>query len=568
MIRRIVTVIALLAVCAIAFVGTGADDEAPKGRTIEIAFDNAFGLTEGGDLRVAGVRAGVTEKFKNSRGPECQNPPRTAQQIPRDKPRTCAIVIAKIEEEGFSSFRTDSRCDIRQQSLIGEYYVDCQPGRAPRELPKGERIPVQRTTSTVPLDLVNNIMRRPYRERLRLILAELGTGLAGRPEDLREVLRRAHPGLRETRKVLQILGDQREIIRNFISDSDTVVAELDEKKEEVARFIREAGRTAEISASRRDNIAAGFQRLPGFLAELEPTMARLGELTDAQTPLLRDLQRAAPALDEFLTRLGPFTEASRPAFRSLGETSEVGIDAFRESREEIDELRRLAAAAPTLGKPLRQFLQTSDDRRRAVDRDPRAEESAPEAPDKNSNQPSPRRGFTTMEALLNYLYWQTLAINQFDEFSHILRTANFINGCSPVQNDLRGPEMGGSEAQETTRNICKSWLGDYQPGILNPDPTDPDGGRFGFNQGEGQTTAASSKPVTEKTRPEKKGERRSAGEPAALPLPGQFDPSVPHVTLPPGIADLVNGVRGGGGSAPGGAQNESAEQLLDFLLAP
>ena len=567
MTRRIVTVVCLLAVVAIAFVGTGAENEAEKGRQVRIAFDNAFGLTEGGDLRVAGVRAGVTERFENSRGKECQNPPATAQQIPRDKPRTCAIVIAKISEKGFESFRTDSRCDIRQQSLIGEYYVDCQPGEAPQELPDGGTIPVQRTTSTVPLDLVNNVMRRPYRERLRLILAELGTGLAGRPEDLREVLRRAHPGLRETRRVLKILGDQRDTIRDFIEDSDTVVAELEDKKEEVARFIREAGETAEISASRRDNIAAGFQRLPGFLSELEPTMARLGELTDAQTPLLRDLQVAAPALDEFLTRLGPFTEASRPAFRSLGETSQAGISAFRESREEVDELRRLAAAAPTLGKPLRQFLEVSDDRRRAIDRDPRAEQSAPEAPDKNSNQPSPRRGFTAMEALLNYLYWQTLAINQFDEFSHILRTANFITGCTPIQNDLRGPEMGGTEEQAALRESCSSYLGPYQPGILNPDPTDPDGGRIGFGQGGGET-GGSNRVVTRKTLPKKKGERRGAGEPAALPLPGQFDPSVPHVTLPPAVEGLVNGVRSGDGPAPSGAGGQDAEQLLDFLMAP
>ena len=570
MMRRILTGLALVAVTVLAVVGTGAEDEATKGYTLRIAFDNAFGLTEGGDLRVAQVRAGGTTKFENSRGPECQNAPKNSQQTSREGPRTCAIVIAKIEEEGFKSFRKDAHCDIRQQSLIGEYYVDCQPGTAKEELPDNGIIPVRQTTSTVPLDLVNNIMRRPYRERFRLILAELGTGLAGRPEDLREVLRRAHPGLRETRKVLQILGNQKQVIRDFIEDSDTVVAELDDKKEEVARFIRETGETAEISASRRDNIAAGFQRLPTFLAELQPTMARLGELTDEQTPLLRDLQAAAPALNEFLTRLGPFTEASRPAFRSLGETSEVGIDAFRESREEIDELRRLAAAAPKLGKPLRQFLQTSDDRDRAIDRDPRAEESAPESPDKNSNKGSPRRGFTAMESLLNYIYWQTLAINQFDEFGHILRTANFITGCTPPQNDLRGPEMGGSKAQENLRNSCKSWLGGYQPGILNPDPTDPDGGRIGFGQGGGQTSGANNDLATEKTLPKKPGERRSAGDPAALPLPGQFDPSVPHPTLPPGVQDLVDGARSGanaGSSAPSGGGDNSA-QLLDFLLAP
>ena len=562
--RRILSLLALVAVVALAFVATGADDDGPKGKQIEIAFDNAFGLTEGGDLRVGGVRAGQTTKFKTSRGPECQT-----EETKRSgrRPRTCAIVIAKINEDGFKSFRENAHCDIRQQSLIGEYYVDCQPGNAAKEQPD-KPIPVQRTNSTVPTDLVNNILRRPYRERFRLILAELGTGLAGRPEDLREVLRRAHPGLRETRKVLQILGDQENIIRNFIEDSDTVVAELDDKKREVARWIRETGETAEISASRRDAIAAGFQRLPTFLAELRPTMAELENLTDAQTPLLRDLQRAAPSLNEFFTRLGPFTEASRPAFRSLGETSRVGRRAFIESREEIDELQRLAAGARTLGKPLRQFLEQSDSRDRAVDKDPRAEESAPPAPDKTSNSPTPRRGFTAMESLLNYIYWQTLAVNQFDETSHILRTANFIiEDCSDIQNDLRTPEMGGSAEQDAIRKKCGGYLGPYQPGITAPDPTDPDGGRLGFPEGQDGTQGAQTGSARRlvRTRPSKPGERRGPGEPAALPLPGQLDPSVPHLTLPPAIQELVDQLRNGEADAPAG---QTTQQMLDFLMAP
>ncbi|MDQ3934126.1 MAG: MlaD family protein [Actinomycetota bacterium] len=564
--RRIVIGLSLVAVCALAVVGTGADDDGPKGKEIRIAFDNAFGLTTGGDLRVAGVRAGETTEFKTSRGPECQN--EETKNLPA---RTCALVIAKITEDGYKSFRTDAQCDIRQQSLIGEYYVDCQPGDDPQEQPKGRPIPVQRTTSTVPTDLVNNVLRRPYRERFRLILAELGTGLAGRPQDLQEVLRRAHPGLRETRKVLQILGDQKEIIRDFIQDSDTVVGELDDKRREVARWIREAGETAAISASRRDAIAAGFQRLPTFLDELEPTMAELGELTDAQTPLLRDLQRAAPSLNEFLTRLGPFTEASRPAFRSLGETSQVGIRAFNESSEEIAELRRVASGARGLGKPLRQFLEQADNRAMAIDNDPRAAESAPPPPDKNAiaNTPGPRKGFTTMEAVLNYIYWQTLAINQFDETSHILRTANFIiEDCSDFQNDLRTPEMGGTAEQDEIRKRCNSYLGPYQPGVTDPDPTDPDGGRLGFPEGQDGGAGETSPPPSSfrRTRPSKAGERRSAGDPAALPLPGQFDPSVPHVTLPPALQELVDELRNGGSDAA--PSTPATEQMLDFLLAP
>jgi ABC-type transporter Mla subunit MlaD len=145
--------------------------------------------------------------------------------------------------------------------------------------------------------------------------------------------------------VLRVLGDQNEVIKNFITDSDTVINELEKNKRDVVRWVGEAGDAAEISATRRNELRANFQRFPEFLDELRPTMARLDELADEQTPLLADLQRAAPDLDTFFTRVGPFSEASRPAVRSLGDAGEVGTKAFREGRQELA-VREAAAPVP------------------------------------------------------------------------------------------------------------------------------------------------------------------------------------------------------------------------------
>jgi ABC-type transporter Mla subunit MlaD len=534
-IRRIAAVAALLVAAAAALVLTGAEEQ-PGGRTIKIPFDNAFGLTEGGDLRVGGVRAGTTEKFDISKGPECQSK-RVHQAGPA---RTCAVVVAKVTEPGFESFRADASCDVRQQSLIGEYYVDCQPGSSKRELPNNI-VPIDQTASTIPLDLINNIYRRPYRERLRLILSELGTGLAGRPQDLANVLRKAHPGLRETTKALHILEGQTDIIKNFISDSDVVVAELEANKRSVARWVDAAENISRISASRRGDIQAGWNRLPRFLGELEPTMARLGQLADEQTPLLRDLQTAAPDLQETFTRLGPFAEASRPAFRSLGDSSVKGIRAFRASANEVDELRQLAAEAPRLGKPLRQLLQTADDRSRGRP-DTRAGQTAPPDPDPTSIKNSKRTAFTAMESVWNYIYWQTLAINEFDSFSHFLRVMLIVGSeCAPYAN--------AKEAQNKARQEhCNAWLGPYQPGINKPDPT---------------ADGAAAKLAAKR---EKNGDTRGAGQPEALPDPGQRDISQPQVVLPPGLQDVQNEAAAQGQAPATGAP--APDQLLDFLLGP
>ena len=117
-----------------------------------------------------------------------------------------ALVDIEITKPGFDDLRADVFCETRPQSLIGEYFVDCQAGGKGRELEPGATIPVAQTGTTVPVDLVNNIMRRPYRERFSILLSELGAALAARGDDLNETIRRAVPALRETDRVLAMLA--------------------------------------------------------------------------------------------------------------------------------------------------------------------------------------------------------------------------------------------------------------------------------------------------------------------------------------------------------------------------
>jgi virulence factor Mce-like protein len=444
--RRVVAIVAVLALLAGAAISLGANgDEDSTGKTYELLFDNAFGLTEGGDFKVAGVRAGQTSEF----------------DITKVDGRPLALVKAEVTEPGLADLRSDARCEIRPQSLIGEYFVDCQPGTSDEALPDGGRLPVDQTSSTIAIDLVNDVMRRPFRERFRLIVGELGAGLAGRPDDLSNVLRRAHPALRETSETLGILGRQTDTIETFIGDAQTVISALENRKQDVSRFVREAGNTAEVSASRREELGETFRRLPAFLGELDPYMGRLGDLTEAQTPVLRDLQSASGELNTFLTRLRPFTDEGIPAFNALGEMSVVGRRAVRKTTEEIRELRRLGQDAPGFAKPLRQFLQTIDDRSRAAEPDRRAAASGPPAGDK-THTTSSRAGFTGMEALWNFFYWQTLSTNALDDVGHVLRLSVLVNECSPYT----------VKPSKELLDECNQFLGPTQPGVTTPDPTE------------------------------------------------------------------------------------------------
>ena len=536
MIRRIATVFLMLAAAAGAVVVTGADSGG-GGKTYEIEFDNAFGIVEGGDLKIGGVVAGKTESFELQRRPPYN-----------------VIVKSKVSEPGFDTLRSDASCAVRQQSLIGEYFVDCEVGKSGNELPDGGRIPVKQTSSTIPLDLIQNVMRRPYRERFRIIISELGTGLAGRPQDLNEVIRRAHPALRETQQTLSILRRQNRMITGFIEDADRVSAAVEPFREDVARWAREASDTAEIQASRSDELARYWNRLPVFLSELEPTMAQLEETANEQIPTLRQLGRAAPALESFFAAVPDFARNSRGSLRALGQASDTGRRALRASTDEIAELNQLAKNAPRFGKPLRQFLQAIDDRKRSIDDDPEAGLRAPPAPDKTAFRAG--QGYTGMENLFNYVYWQTLGINAYDDIGHVLRIILLpTSPCSRYQH--RPP-----------RNIqqqCKSWTGPFQPGVTAPDPTESDEERERLQQLAREN---------EKRDGDDKIPNAPGGIRATEPKPGQRDLSQPNITLPDGIRELLGGApvaqpeADPRSPAPPPARPADTDALIDYLLAP
>lgn len=431
--RRVLIILTLvLAVGGGAVLSTGAKQGEP-GTKYTVELDNAFGLIEGADVKVAGVRAGKV----------------TTMDLDRDDMR--ALIGIELSEKGFGDLRTDVFCETRPQSLIGEYFVDCKPGDDEEKLAAGSTIPVKQTASTIPVDLVNNILRRPYRERLSILLSELGAGLAARGPDLNETIRRAVPALRETDKLLRELAVQRRTIRQLNDDADEVMLELAGNKKDVTRFVQEARDTSSASAERAGDIERQFQRFPTFLRELRPTMRLLGQAADRQVPALRNLNRSADMIETFFDTLGPFSEASRPAFRTLAAAAERGRGAMRAAQPNIRELRRGVKTLPEVSSNLAITLEHLDDPRFTTEKDVRAGRG-------------PDGGYTGFEALLRYIFNQSQSINVFDENSYMLKVDAFLDRDCASYADAQ-------TVKDESKARCRAWMGPNQPGITSPDFT-------------------------------------------------------------------------------------------------
>ncbi|MFI5026620.1 MAG: MlaD family protein, partial [Solirubrobacterales bacterium] len=456
--RRLGFILSVVAATAATFaVSAPADDE----HTYMIEMYNAFGVVKGSDVRVAGVNAGsVTDLDVNS-----------AKR---------AVVTVSLSGP-LAALGEDTTCATQPQSLIAEYFIDCQPD-GPEIEPSGDvedpDIPAEAVSQTVQNDLVNNTLREPFKRRLQLLINEFGTALAGNPDNLNEAIRLGAPALTSLQQVLDVLGDQNRIIRDLQSDSDQIISRLAARREDVVKFIEEARDTAAASAERRDDLGSDFALLDDFLAELNPTLVELESVARESTPLFTDLRASAPGLNELITSLPEFNAATDDSLDSLGEASVVGEKALRHGKEEIDALADSGAKAPFVGEMLADLFRDIDDPSRATEVDARAPEV--------TGRPAPT-GYTGLEGLLNYAYYQSASLNQFDQVGHLLHFSlyyifsgpcgAFTTGRDPetgaieLPNKAGGttstPSLTGPNANQVAN--CVGWLGDTQPGFTDPE---------------------------------------------------------------------------------------------------
>jgi ABC-type transporter Mla subunit MlaD len=394
---RLIAVAAALAAAALVLVifGTGAGDDHQGDYKVRAIFSNAFTVIAGEDVKISGVKVGKISDLEVT-------------------PDNKAAVVLDITEPGFKDFRKDATCTIRPQSLIGERYVECTPtqpraeGDAPApkldEIKRGDGkgqflLPDSQTLKPVDIDLVGNIMRLPYRQRLSIIINELGTGLAANGDDLREAIKEANPALEQTDKVLTILAEQNQTLADLAKNGDEVLRPLARDKDKVADFIDKADKTAVASAERRSDIEASLQKFPAFLRELKPTMQRLGGLADQMTPVLTDLGAAAPQINQFIKQLGPFSAAGTPALTSLGDTADVGDQALIKAKPVVTDLRDFAGQAKPTVDNLEQLLTSL-------------------------------KSTGGIERLMDFLYFQAAATNGYDTLGHYLRAIFVVTSCT------------------------------------------------------------------------------------------------------------------------------------------
>lgn len=397
-----------IVVVVVALVSGGGNSN--SGYVVRGIFDNGGFMVKGEEVRVAGATVGEIESVGVTMPGEIDSYEDGKPQAIPGK----AVITMKINDPGFQDFRADASCLIRPQSLIGEKFVDCRPTlpRAPgsepapalKEIPEGEPgagqylLPVENNSTSVDPDLINNINQLTYAQRFRLILNELGASLAGRGEDIEEVVKRANPVLRDVDRIFGILNAQRDRLAQLASDSDQILAPLARDRSSVAGFFANAGAAAEASTEEGEALEASLSKLPAFLRELRETMASFEYFSESGTPVVEALGKAAPSLTQATRALTPFSAASTVSLKSLGASGEVAGPKIRAGDPVVLKVRDLAVTGAGPVTELSRFLVSTEK----------------------------TGGF---ESLADLIYNSSAATNEFDKYGHFTRTLVTLTNC-------------------------------------------------------------------------------------------------------------------------------------------
>jgi phospholipid/cholesterol/gamma-HCH transport system substrate-binding protein len=365
------------------------------GYTVRAIFDDAGNLISGENVKIDGVKVGTVSSVTPT-------------------PEAKAAVVMKIENPGFKDFRADASCEIRPQSLIGEKYVDCLPTQvrvegAPlppplQKIPSGHEgagqylLAVKNTSSPVDVDLLGDIDRLPERERLTIILNELGAGLAGRGSDLSEVVKRANPALRELDKVLAILANENHVLAKLAVDSEKALAPLARVSGRVADFISQANTVQQATAATRGSLARNLKLFPPFLEQLGPALERVQRFAEQTTPTFAALKVAAPGIDKVFTSLPAFSKSNEKFFANLGSTAKVSGPALNAFRPLLKQLHSLGSAAVPFTKNFSELFGSL-------------------------------RDTGGLERVMDFIFLGAGAANGYDALGHFLRVEAAANDC-------------------------------------------------------------------------------------------------------------------------------------------
>ncbi len=294
---------------------------------INAKFKDAGGILKNYNVKIGGVPGGRVTK------------------ITLDKDDTVNVQMKLDKDAG--KIGPGASASVRPVNLLGEKYVDLDPGDLNNPLPSGSVIPESKTAVPVEIDDALNILDPDTRTAMKLIISEAGISMAGRGTDFNKMLTQLPPALDSARKVVSEVAAENKQLENAIVKGDRVINEFNDKSDNITNFVDSAGRALQTAAERRAQLGATVRTAPAALTELRQALGNLDSTAKDLTPAAVDLQVATPSLANTLRRAPAF---AKDAKGTLDEAQKVAPTLNKLALQSTPTLKRLQPSLKNLSQ--------------------------------------------------------------------------------------------------------------------------------------------------------------------------------------------------------------------------
>ncbi|HEV3363347.1 MAG TPA: MlaD family protein, partial [Acidimicrobiia bacterium] len=228
-------------------------------------------LRAGTEVRVRGQRVGQVHRVSFDDGP------RVRVQLPG----------------GFEIYK-DASARIRSRSLLGQKYVQIEPGTPPAGELGDAVLGVDRTTTVVDIvDLVDTFDDET-RKALHTALLAVGSGAGGRGPDLNDLIAASPDLLADLNLTGRTLTAEETRLVAFLATAERLSGRFNGREKELEALIHQMGDTL-LAVATDDGrpLADTVKKLPSTLDALTPALSDVGDAAAALGPAVHDLGPSA-----------------------------------------------------------------------------------------------------------------------------------------------------------------------------------------------------------------------------------------------------------------------------------
>lgn len=336
--------VVLVVVAAILIVGKVNEDTT---YTVYAKFDDAGGILNNYNVKIGAVTAG---KITDISLDEQDN------------------AVLKMElEEGAYPIGAGATAKVRPVNLLGEKYVDLDPGDISKPMPENSTIPKSATSVPVELDDAINILDPDTRGALRILINEAGIAMAGRGADFNKTLDELPRALDSAQRLVSEIDKENAALERAITSGDRVVAAVNSKRDDFGDLVDSAADALRTVADRRERLGQTVRDAPAGLNRLRTTLASLQAASDDLTPTARDLRATAPSLADALSRAPQFAEDAQATLRTATRVAPRLSKLGRESTPTIKLLRPTSERLATFAGEFQPLVDTLDKDKGLID---------------------------------------------------------------------------------------------------------------------------------------------------------------------------------------------------------